>query len=185
MPRRLSLGLNLGLASVLAWTLLGQPAATPAPAIRLLNIAAATFVDVESSSHNDGSTVCGAFVPSQQPEENKGDLNAKLGSFLHSVALPQGATVRQLTMFANDNSAEDAHVYLVRKKIERGLDPQFKGYLVMAKASTQGAANNVMRRFTDTSIRGARVDNTRFYYFLELVVCDSIEPFAIQIGSEP
>jgi hypothetical protein len=39
-----------------------------------------------------------------------------------------------------------------------------------------------MRKFTDDSVVAATIDNDRFYYFLELVVCDAIEPFAIQVG---
>jgi hypothetical protein len=39
-----------------------------------------------------------------------------------------------------------------------------------------------MRKFTDSEIANSRIANGRFYYFLELVVCDAIEPFAIQVG---
>jgi hypothetical protein len=31
-------------------------------------------------------------------------------------------------------------------------------------------------------VRFAQVDNEDNYYYLELVVCDAIEPFAFQIG---
>lgn len=147
-----------------------------------VNFAAPTFTPVVSSTHNDGDQVCGAFVASQPPDENRGDLNAKLGSFLTNVRLPDGVEVRRLTLFANDFSDQNAHVYLVRKRIENGLDPQFAGYQVMAKTNTSGAENGVMRKFTDDSVVGATIDNDRFYYFLELVVCDAIEPFAVQVG---
>ena len=80
----------------------------------------------------------------------------------------------------NDFSAEDAHVYVVRKQIANGLDPQFEGYLVLANAKTSGAVNGVMRKFSATVSHGD-VDNQRYLYFPELVVCDAIEPFAIQV----
>ena len=45
-----------------------------------------------------GASVCAADVPSQPGSENKGDLNAMKGSFLENVVLPDGATVKQLTL---------------------------------------------------------------------------------------
>jgi hypothetical protein len=151
----------------------------------VLNFPVAAFTPVEESTHNNnGNSVCqnGVFVPSQQGSENKGDLNAKKGSFLERVPLPQGVTVNSLTLFVNDNDGDDgAHVFLVRKLVQRGLSPQFKGYKVMASTQSQGAVLNTMRKFTDNSISGARVDNTRFFYFLELVNCATVEPFDVQV----
>jgi hypothetical protein len=145
------------------------------------NYAAAAFTPVEDSTHNNaGSSVCGSFVASEKGAENKGDLNAKLGSFLAPVVLPDGATIERLAMFANDFSAEDAHLYLIRKQIENGLDPQFEGYEELATVTTDGAVNNVMREFS-VAVSDGVVDNSREYYFLELVVCDFIEPFAVPV----
>jgi hypothetical protein len=190
MTQRLSLSINLGLAALLAWALLGQGPAAGGGVARVLTFAAPAFTPGNETSHNDSTDpVCGAQVPnSAAPDgnsENQGDLNAELGSFLETVQLPQGAEVTRLTMFANDNSGEDAHVYLVRKRIEGRLAPQFRGYRVMATASTQGAENNVMRRFGDNSIRSARIDNEHYSYYLEMVVCDFIEPFAVQVAYRP
>ncbi len=148
---------------------------------RRANYAAAAFTAVEESTHNSmGDSVCGSFVASEQGSENQGDLNAKLGSFLMSIEPPDGVKIERLAMFANDFSAEDAHVYLVRKQIANALDPQFEGYLVLANAKTSGAVDAVMREFSATVSHGD-VDTQRYYYFLELVVCDFIEPFAIQV----
>ncbi len=154
----------------------------PSLASGTASYAAAAFVPVEDSTHNNmGSSVCGNFVQSHQGGENKGDLNAKTGSFLSSVQLPEGSTMSRLRMYANDNSAEDAHLYLVRKQITDGLSPQFDGYQVIANANTSGAANNVMRTF-DAQVDPAEVDNENYYYYLELVVCDAIEPFTAQVA---
>jgi hypothetical protein len=154
----------------------------PSLASDTASFAAAAFVPVEDSTHNNmGSSVCGNFVQSHQGGENKGDLNAKTGSFLASVQLPGGATVKGLRMYANDNSSEDAHLYLVRKQVADGLSPQFDGYQVIANANTSGAVNNVMRAF-DAQFEPVAVDNQNYYYYLELVVCDAIEPFTAQIG---
>ncbi|MGH2966073.1 MAG: hypothetical protein ACRDMH_11930 [Solirubrobacterales bacterium] len=146
----------------------------------------AAFTPVEESTHNNnGNSVCqnGVFIPSQQGSENKGDLNAKKGSFLERVPLPQGASVKSLTLFVNDNDGDDgAHVFLVRKLVQRGLSPQFNGYQVMANTQSQGAVLNTMRKFTDSSVTGARVDNTRFFYFLELVNCATVEPFDVEVS---
>ena len=148
---------------------------------RRANYAAAAFTAVKESTHNSmGDSVCGSFVASEQGSENQGDLNAKLGSFLMSIEPPDGVKIERLAMFANDFSAEDAHVYLVRKQIANALDPQFEGYLVLANAKTSGAVDGVMREFGATVSHG-NVDNQRYFYFLELVVCDAIEPFAIQV----
>ncbi len=147
----------------------------------LADYAAAAFTPVDESTHNNNAdSVCGAFVPSQKGSENKGDLNAKVGSFLTPVVLPDGATINRLTMFANDFSDADAHAFLVRKQIQDGLDPQFDGYEVLGQVNTDGAENGVMREFA-TPITNGLVNNATDYLYIELVVCDAIEPFAIQV----
>ena len=52
----------------------------------------------ESTNNNNVQSVCAAFVPSQQPSENKGDLNARKGGFLANVNLPNGATIKSVAM---------------------------------------------------------------------------------------
>ncbi len=171
-------------AGVLGWAVISRGTAAGTVAVHVQNYAAATFTPVAESTHNNnGSSTCAAFVPSQQGSENKGDLNAMKGSFLENVALPQGATVKQLTLFVNDNDGDDGtHVFLVRKQIEAGLSPQFNGYAVMATTQSNGAVLNTMRKFSDKTVTGAKVDNTRFYYYLELVNCAVVEPFDVQVA---
>ena len=170
-------------AGILGWIIASRGSAAGTTAVHVQNYAAATFAPVEESTHNNmGTSACAAFVPSQQGSENKGDLNAKKGSFLENVALPQGATVKQLTLFVNDNDGDDGtHVFLVRKQIQAGLSPQFNGYQVMASTQSTGAVLNTMRKFSDRTIAGAKVDNTRFFYYLELVNCATVEPFDVQV----
>lgn len=177
-------GIGVVAAAILGWTVVSQVTAAGTVVVHAQNYAAATFTPVEESTHNNmGDSVCAAFVPSQQGSENKGDLNAKKGSFLENVTLPQGATVKQLTLFVNDNDGDDGtHVFLVRKQIQAGLSPQFTGYRVMAATQSNGAVLNTMRKFRDKTVAGARVDNTRFYYFLEMVNCATVEPFDAQIS---
>lgn len=169
---------------ILGWIIVSRGTAAGTTAVHVQNYAAATFSPVEESTHNNmGNSVCAAFVPSQQGSENKGDLNAKKGSFLENVTLPQGARVKQLTLFVNDNDGDDGtHVFLVRKSIKNGLSPQFNGYGVMAATQSNGAVTNTMRRFTDKTVAGATVDNSRFYYYLELVNCATVEPFDVQVA---
>jgi hypothetical protein len=170
--------------AILGWALISQVIARSTVVVTVENHAAATFTPVAESSHNhDGGSVCAAFVPSEQGSENKGDLNAKKGSFLENITLPQGATVKQVTLFANDNDGDDGtHVFLVRKRIQAGLSPQFQGYGVMAATQSNGAVLNTMRRFTDNTVDAAQVDNTRFFYFLEMVNCATVEPFDVQVA---
>lgn len=52
----------------------------------------------------------------------------------------------------------------------------------MAHAKSHGAVNNVMRKFTDSSVFRARIDNRRYMYYVELVVCPVTEPFAVRIA---
>lgn len=143
----------------------------------------ATFTPAAETTHNKtGSSVCGAFQPSQPTSENHGDLNAAKGSFLQKVGLPNGAVARRLELWANDfDTGGDAHVYLVRKLLQRGLSPQFGGYRVMASTATSGAVLNTMRRFSDTTIGAATINNTSYEYYLEVVNCAVVEPFAAQI----
>jgi hypothetical protein len=127
--------------------------------------------------------VCAAFVPSQPGSENKGDLNAKKGSFLAQVVLPQGARVKQLSLFANDNDGDDqVFAFLVRKQIANGLSPQFEGYEVMAQTNSTGAVANTMRQFTTTGIAAKKIDNRNFYYYLEMINCATIEPFDVTVA---
>jgi hypothetical protein len=149
-----------------------------------LTVAAPAFVPVQESTHNNmASSVCGTFVPSQPGSENKGDLNAMKGSFLAPVSLPDGATVNELTVFANDNDAGgDVHVFLLRKLLRDGLSPQFNGYRRMASVASNGAVLNTMREFTESTIQKGTIDNGRYEYFLELVNCAVVEPFAARIG---
>lgn len=181
------LAAGLTASAILGWALISQVTARGTVVVHLQNYAAATFTAVAESSHNhNGGSVCAAFVPSQQGSENRGDLNAKMGSFLQNVVLPQGATVRQLTLFANDNDGDDGtHVFLVRKRIEPGLSPQFTGYGVLARTQSNGAVLNTMRKFTDKTITAPTIDNTRFFYFLELVNCATVEPFDVQLAYTP
>jgi hypothetical protein len=190
MPDRASiriravLAVTLVAAAIGGWTIVSQVTAAGTVVVHAQNYAVATFTPVEESTHNNnGDSVCAAFVPSQQGSENKGDLNAKKGSFLENVTLPQGATVKQLTLFVNDNDGDDGtHVFLVRKQIKGGLTPQFTGYRVMAATQSNGAVLNTMRKFSDRTIGAAKVDNTRFYYYLELVNCATVEPFDVQVA---
>ena len=184
LRRPAAVAIVLVAAAILGWFIVSRVTAAGTVVVHVQNYAAATFVPLTESTHNNmGDSVCAAFVPSEQGSENKGDLNAKKGSFLENALLPQGATVKQLTLFVNDNDGDDGtHVFLVRKRIQAGLSPQFNGYGVMADTQSNGAVNNTMRKFSDKSIDGARVDNTRFYYYLELVNCATVEPFDVQIA---
>jgi hypothetical protein len=183
--RRLVAALSVGLiaAGLGGWAVISQVGAAGTATVHLQNYAAATFTPVESSTHNNnGSSACAAFVPSQQGSENKGDLNAKKGSFLANVNIPQNATITSLTLYANDFDADDGtHVFLVRKLIRGALSPQFQGYRVMATTQSNGAVMNTMRKFTTTSIAVPKVNNQRFYYYLELVNCATVEPFDVQV----
>lgn len=149
---------------------------------------AATFTPAKDSTHNNmGTSVCAAAVINDNaapelPSENRGDLNTTKGSFLEEVQLPQNARVKRLSLFVNDNDGDDGtYVFLVRKRVEPGLSPQFKGYTVMAKTQSQGAVLNTMRRFTDSTVKGATIDNRQYYYYLELVNCATVEPFDVQV----
>ncbi|MDT4916683.1 MAG: hypothetical protein QOI15_177 [Pseudonocardiales bacterium] len=171
-----------GAAAALVLTLSSSAAGTVAA--RTTTIAIATFTPAAETTHNKlGDSVCaGGFVPSQPTSENRGDLNAAKGSFLHQLALPQGAVVQRLTLWANDfDSDTDAHVFLVRKLLRAGLSPQFAGYNVMASTASSGAVLNTMRRFTDNTVRFHTIDSAGYEYYLEVVNCGIVEPFAAQV----
>lgn len=154
----------------------------------VLDFPAATFTPAKDSTHNNmGTSVCAAPVINDDstpelPSENKGDLNTTKGSFLENVQLPQKARVKRLSLFVNDNDGDDgAYVFLVRKRVEAGLSPQFKGYTVMAKTQSNGAVLNTMRKFTDDGVKGATIDNRKYFYYLELINCATVEPFDVQV----
>lgn len=150
-----------------------------------LAIPAATFVPAADSTHNNaGDSVCAAGFQASQPiSENRGDLNTSKGSFLAPVQLPDGAKIEDFSLFVNDNDGDDGtHVFLIRKRLQQGLSPQFNGYEVMAQTASNGAVLNTMRRFTDSSVKDSRVDNGRFDYFVEMVNCATVEPFGVVLG---
>lgn len=184
--RRWSVGLNLVLVTLLAWAAFGAPGAHGA-GLQYLNLPAATFEGLAGSPHNDGNAspvdACAAQVPLQQGDEHFGDLNASKGSFENFVRIPNGASVTSLSLFANDFDGDvDVHAYLIRKLIADGTSPKEAGYRVMAKADSSGAVNSTIRQFTDASISAAVVDNTKYMYYVELVVCaDTVEPFMVQV----
>lgn len=186
MWKRAMIALNLGLVSVLAWTLVGQGGASGAT-VQFVNLAAPSFVGRDLSVHNDGNAVppdaCAAQVPLTPGEENRGDLQNTTGSFFAFVRLQDAATVTGFSLFANDADMDyDSAAYLIRKRITGGLSPAKGGYTVMAEAHTSGAVTDTLRKFSDSTIGGAVVDNSRFMYYVELVSCaKTVEPFAAQV----
>jgi hypothetical protein len=190
--KRLLAGAVLFLAGALTWALLGSVISSGASALHYADFSAPAFTPIEYSTHNHGPTsACGGEEVDhptgpdtfQGGAENHSDLDAKKGSYLENVRLGQGATVKKLTVFANDNDGDhDLHVYLVRKRVGAGLNPRFQGYKVMARADSSGAVLDTMRKFTDATIVDPVIDNEHFFYFLEMVNCGTIEPFAAQIA---
>jgi hypothetical protein len=185
MLRRVVIGSGVALLVVSLVPLLASGKPKP-PKPQHANFAAPAFTAVVASEHNNmGTSVCGAFVPSQQGEENNGDLNARKGSFLENVQIPKGATITGFRLYANDFDAEDSYAFLVRKSQSPGQSPAQDGYSVMAEVKTEGAVMNTMRAFDDASIETPVVDNRNFYYFVELVNCANIEPFSVQVTYQP
>jgi hypothetical protein len=192
MSKRLRLGICAAAVLVLAVVVVATGSAAPKHKRkpRFLTVSAPTFVPVQSSTNNNnGSSVCAnGFVPhtNTAPEvlgsENHGDINAVKGSYLAPVSLPGGVTIRRLNLYANDFDNDDGvYVLLVRKQLTDGLSPQFDGYQVMAQTNSTGAVQNTMRLFTDTTVDSPKVNNKGFAYYLELVNCATVEPFAAQI----
>jgi hypothetical protein len=174
-------------AAALTWLIVSRVTAAGSHTT-VFDFPAATFTPAKDSTHNNmGTSVCAAPVINDDatPElasENKGDLNTTKGSFLEEVQLPQGTRVKRLSLFVNDNDGDDGtYVFLIRKLVERGLSPQFKGYTVMANTQSQGAVLNTMRKFTDSTVKGDKINNERYYYYLELVNCATVEPFDVQV----
>lgn len=161
-----------------------------------LTLNVTSFRGVDYSKHNDqggGSNACGAYVPLDDPyisdeaANERGELAGGTdgnwrGSFLHSVTLPHGATPTGVSIIANDNSEGDVHVFLMRKQITDGLEPAKKGYLGIAHARTDGAENGILQKVTDSTVKGGNINNLKFEYFAELIICDTTEPYAVQIS---
>lgn len=166
--------------------------ARPAPASsssgpQTATLAAASLTQVGYSTHNNGNVHdCGAFVPPSGVSDTtngevRGQLDNAKGSFEGFLRLPDGATVTSFALMVNDaDNDDDVIAYLIRRNVADGLD-KLKGYLVMARASSDGAVVNTIRRFEDTSITGKVVDNSHFAHFVELIDCGVPEPFAVSV----
>lgn len=171
-----------GLAAWLVWPMGAQGAS-----VTRVNIPATSFRGLAASPHNDGNPAepdaCAAQVPLQDGDEHYGDRNNSTGTFEEGVILPNGATVKSFSVYANDNDADnDIHAYLIRKLIAGGTTPKESGYGVMAQVDGNGTANSVIRKFTDSDVSDAVVDTTKYMYFVELVICaTTVEPFAAQV----
>lgn len=162
------------------------------PGKQYLNYAAPAFTPVDESEHNNmGSTVCVDFqgrpaANGEFADENNADLNAIKGGYLQEVVLPNKATITDFSLFANDNDGDDnVFAFLVRKQMTADLSPAGDGYEVIAEVASDGAVNNVLRKFADNTVGNPVVDNRRAYYMIELVNCANIEPYAVQVGYRP
>jgi len=99
------------------------------------------------------------------------------------VQLPQGMKVTAFGLFANDNDGDqDAHAFLLRKKLLDGLTPATNGYRVLAEAHGSDAVNATMRKFTDDTVSAPKVNNAKFGYYVEVVDCGLPEPYAVQVA---
>lgn len=193
MSRRILVVICLAMAMALVWVGLGSLSALGQArnvGKQYLNFAAPAFTPVNQSTHNNmGDSVCADFQergPGDFADENNADLNAITGSYLHSVTLPNKATITDLHLFANDNDGDDnVFVFLVRKQMTPNLSPAGSGYEVIAQAESDGAANNALRKFSDTAVDNPVVNNRAYYYMLELVNCAVVEPYAVQVGFRP
>lgn len=184
MSKRTSMLLNVGLVTVLAWIVLGQPAASGGGGVQYANFPVPAFAGREYSVHNaTGASDCAAFVALQNGGENRGDLDNGEGSYFAFLRLPQGAKVTALNLFVNDaDDQDDVFAYLIRKKIADGLTPATLGYKVMAQTKSSGAVTATIREFSDETIDGATIDNAHFSYYIELVDCGIPEPYTVQVA---
>ena len=148
-----------------------------------LTLSGPAFSAREYSDHNGPtSSACATQVTLTNAGEHLGDLDNGQGSYFANVALPQGATVIRFDLLVNDaDSDTDVFAYLVRKKVVDGLSPHTTGYGVMAAARSTGAVTATIRQFSDSTITGPVLDNSRFEYFVELVDCGIPEPFAVRL----
>jgi hypothetical protein len=186
MSRRLPLAVSLAAVALAAW-LAGSVPATGAGGPQYATLAAAALTPVGYSTHNGNATAaCGAFVSqSGASDDTNGELRGQLdnaeGSFEGFVRIPDGVTVTAFSVLVNDaDMDEDVFAYLIRRNVADGLD-KTKGYLVMARAHSDGAVTNVIRQFDAGTIAGRVVDNSHFAYFVELVDCGIPEPFAVSV----
>ena len=172
-----------------ALTLGGVWVARSAGGARTVTLAAPEFSPRDYSTHNNnGTSVCkdpttgdSVFVPTQVGGEVRGDMDNAKGSFFEGVRLPHRATVETIRLVVNDGDAEtDVFALLVRRRIEHNIS-NTGGLTVMGTARSSGAVVNTLRRFNDSSIKKARIDNANFEYFVELVDCGVPEPYAVQI----
>lgn len=155
---------------------------------RTLTLAAPEFSPRDYSTHNNvGASACKdingdpVFVTSEVGGEVRGDMDNAKGSFFEGVRLPHGTKVENLRVVVNDNDGDtDVFALLVRRRIEGGIS-NVGGLKVMARAHSTGAVLNTLRRFNDSSIDGARINNAKFEYFVELIDCGVPEPYAVQI----
>jgi len=182
----------LSLAVLLAAAALAFLVARPAPAStasgpQTATLAATALTQVGYSTHNNNNVHdCGAFVPaSGVSDTTNGEVHGQLdnakGSFEGFIRLPDSVTVKQFSLMVNDADQDDDVVaYLIRRNVADGLNKD-QGYLVMARAKSNGAVNDTIRRFSDSTITGKLIDNSHFAYFVEMVDCGVPEPFAVSV----
>jgi hypothetical protein len=175
-------------ATVVGMSMEEEKADAGAATTRFLNVPAASFVGRTQSTHNvavGGTNACGyVTLPEEHGEfpELSGRTEDMKGSYIAPVFLPQGATVTALSLFTRDNNSnEDVFIYLARKKTQHNLGAN-QGYTLMANTKSAGGTGGNMRRFDDTSVSAAAIDNAQYAYSLEIVGCNiNIDPVAVRI----
>jgi hypothetical protein len=178
MKRSIAVVLAIAITASVGWVLVARSAGRS----KTISLAAPAFSPRDYSEHNRaGDTICAEFAESVTGGEVRGDMDNAKGSFFHTVPLPHRVRVTKLRLIVNDNDENDVFAYLIRRRIVHGT-PNTEGYKVMARANSTWAVLNTLRTFTDDSIQGDILTDTRqFMYFIELVDCGLPEPYAVQV----
>ena len=159
-------------------------AAAPAATAETITIAVAALAQVNASTHNAATSVCGLNVPSSAPEEFNGVIVNGKGSYIGWVHLPDGATVTAFYLNVHDNDGDtDGFAYLARK-YNASQSTFLGGYSVMAKVRSNGASAPV-RRFRTMNITNAVIDNIQYGYLVEVINCGNVEMLDVQIDYTP
>lgn len=168
-------------AVLLAGWFVGSHVATGATS-RTLSYGAAAFVQVPASTH-EGPPTCDPGPTDQAATELKGAMLQPAGAYLLAINPPHGATVTQLRYVVVDSGSDpgdDSHVFLVRKRLNTGVD-KGDGYVLMARADSSGSSQ-LTRQFVDNTIEKPVIDTSQFFYMLELVSCIlTMEPIGVQV----
>jgi hypothetical protein len=103
------------------------------------------------------------------------------GHYVAPIRLPQGATVTSLAPTVYDETTDSATIRLLRVPVTAGNT----GATTMASVTTSGVPGDPIRTYATSSIANPVIDNSAFYYYLDIALGPIIDIYGVRVVWTP